>query len=114
MPKLTIRAMQVNPGNFIHIQLDRLTRPARKGEINFADCGICEYEDHYWIGERAQAEGREVLQVTTLDALDRRNAEYPDFGDEDVEVVVGRNGPACQLRWFLLSKEELKKRITPH
>ncbi|OGG76583.1 hypothetical protein A2950_00415 [Candidatus Kaiserbacteria bacterium RIFCSPLOWO2_01_FULL_55_19] len=108
MPTITIKAMRVDLGSFFSLSLDRLTRPARKEEMNFAECGVCEHEDHYWIGERAQVEGKDVLQVTVLDLLEKRDQEYPSWGDEEVYVIVGRNGVSKEFIWYLLNKEELE------
>ena len=110
MPTISIRAMQVPLGNFTFISLDRLARPARKEEINFADCGVCEHEHHYWVGERAQAGGKDVLRVSVLDAFEKRDEEYPSWGEEELCIVFGRNGMTGEFQWFLLTKEELKNK----
>ena len=109
MPKLTIRARQVEPGSLVFFSLDRLTRPARKGKINFAECGVCEHEHCYWIGEQAQAEGKDVLRVSTLEALEKRNEEYPSWGEEEILLFIGRD-QSGKLVWFLRSTEEYENK----
>ncbi len=110
MPKLKAGTVQADPGTFIFVPLDRLTGPARRREINFAEWGVCECDGYYWVGRHGLGEGRDILRVSALDALEKRNSEYSDWGDEEVYVVFGLDKWSGKFRWTLLNFEELNER----
>ena len=110
MSKSRTETVRADPGTFVFVPLDHLTGPARKREINFAEWGVCECDGYYWLGGRTVGEEKDVLRVSALDALERRNTEYPDWGDEEVYVIFGFDKWSGEFEWTLLSYEELAER----
>ena len=102
----TVHAARVEPGVMRYYTLDELKGPA--GEANWHDWGICEYDRQLWVGDRVSIEGRDVMRLSLLEILERRDDEYPDWGDEETYVLLGLDKQGA-FSWFLLNKKEFKK-----
>ncbi len=96
----------VEPGMKWYYTLDELTRPTRHKDWN--DWGVCEYEHHFWVGDRVSVEGKDTLRLSLAEIMTQRDEEYPDWGDEEVYLLVGRDHDGT-FSWYLCSKPEFDK-----
>lgn len=104
MAKRLTRAVHATPGTLLYYSLNRLKRPARHEDWDA--WGICEYKYHFWVGRRVSIEGKDTLRLPLLDVLERKDEEYPDWGDEEVYLLYGIDDRSKAFQWLLLNKEE--------
>lgn len=100
-----IRVQHVEPGNSIHYPLTYFKRVP--GGIDWVDWGVCSYKYDFWIGQRGIVKGEDILRLSSLDIVERRDEEYPEWGDEEVFVSVGPNDKDGGIKWRLLNKDEI-------
>ncbi|MDP1690056.1 MAG: hypothetical protein Q8L52_02540 [bacterium] len=102
-----IKETYLEPGGLRYYLLHDLKRAAEGVEWN--DWGICEYECHVWAGVRVAIEGKDILRLTLLDVLEKRDEQYPEWGDEEVYLQVKIDEETGEFTWFLKNQEEFKE-----
>lgn len=110
MREFEIGTIRMEPGSILYFSLAQLAHAARAYEIDFGEWGLCELDDHYWVGTQCGIKGKEVLRVSVLDAFEKRNELYPDWGDEEVFLFAGRESTSRAFQWFLLSEEDWQRK----
>ena len=104
MVTVMIRAQHVEPGKSVYYPLTCFKDSLR--DIDWVDWGVCEYKHNFWIGQTGAVEGEDILRLSFFDIAERRDEEYPDWGDEEVYVRIDpKNGGGFD--WRLLNKEEV-------
>lgn len=98
----------VDPGGMAFYSLDCLKRPAKKESANWDIWGVCEENRYFWLGYRVVMNGRDVLRVSLLEVMDRKEEEYPDWGDEEIYLMMGFDPKSGAFVWYLLNKDEFK------
>lgn len=111
MREFEIGTVRVDPGSLFYLPLSSLACGARAYKIDFHDWGLCEVDDFYWLGTRCVSKEKDVLQVSVLDAFEKRDEQYPDHGDEEVLLFAGRDKDSRRFTWWLLSEEEYKRAV---
>lgn len=101
-----VRITYAKPGTFLYYPLNTVIHPT--GKMGFDEWGICECTNLFWIGEKDSVKGVNVLRLSLLDILDKRDEIYPDWGDEEMYLSVGLDGTSGEFKWFLLNEEQFK------
>ncbi|MDP2665258.1 MAG: hypothetical protein Q8P23_01225 [bacterium] len=114
MSKSKIGLTQANPGTLIYYSLNHLTRSARESGVDFNEWGVCECGNLYWVGRQVLVEGKNTLQLSLLEILNRRDERYSEWGDEEILLFVGMDGQSGEFKWFLLNKEESKSAMSQY
>ncbi len=102
---VTLRVQHVKPGESIHYPFTYFKQLPE--DIDWVDWGVCEHKHDFWIGERGSVDGEDILRLSSFDIAERRDEEYPEWGDEEVFVSVSPSGDGGGIKWRLLNKNEL-------
>lgn len=109
METVNIKATVVNPGKIMIIKFSALARIERNQVIEPDEWGICGHENCFWVGERGEVDGEEVLRLTYQEIENRRNEKYSEWGDEELYLHIGPGIKEKKFAWYLLNEEEMRE-----
>lgn len=99
----------VDPGEMAYYTLDCLKRPALQAGADWDAWGVCEEDRYFWLGDRISLRDKDVLRVSLLEVMDKKEAEYPDWGDEEIYLMVGFDPATGAFTWYLLDRNEFRR-----